>query len=447
MSRKGPDLQCAYTSDRLQTAGTADHRRPWARAAVLGKFAVHRYAFLMPSAIAPLAVSAFTATSALGRGVQAHRDALSDARSGLRPNDFSSVPLPCWIGRVADVESVQLPPSLAGWDCRNNALAWLGLQQDGFIERVEAARSRYGAHRVALMLGTSTASIGATEEGYRRLDADGRLPEDLLRPRIHVPHSLCGFVAEALGLHGPRLTVSTACSSSAKVFAHAERLIRLGLVDAAVVGGVDTLCDSVLFGFNALGLVSSQPCRPFDRDRDGISLGEAAGFALLERIDAAPGAPRLLGYGEASDAHHMSTPHPDGLGAELALRDALTRAGLGADQVDYINLHGTASSKNDEVEAALVTRAFPPTTRASSTKGFTGHTLGAAGILEAVITLLALRDGLVPGNLGTDEPDAICGAQFAWHAEQRPLRVGLSNSFGFGGNNACLAFAHAEGQA
>lgn len=395
----------------------------------------------------PLAISAFTATSALGCGVQAHLEALRDARSGLRPNDFSSAPLPCWIGRVAEVESVQLPPSLAGWDCRNNALAWLGLQQDGFIERVEAARSRYGAHRVALMLGTSTASIGATEEGYRRLDADGRMPEDLRRPRIHVPHSLCGFVAAALGLKGPSLTVSTACSSSAKVFAHAERLIRLGLVDAAVVGGVDTLCDSVLFGFNALGLVSSQPCRPFDRHRDGISLGEAAGFALLERVDAAPDAPRLLGYGEASDAHHMSTPHPDGLGAELALRDALARAGLEAAQVDYINLHGTASSKNDEVEAALVTRTFPTTTRASSTKGFTGHTLGAAGIVEAVISLLALREGRVPANLGAEDPDPACGEQFAWTSEQRPLRVALSNSFGFGGNNACLAFARAEAQA
>ncbi len=395
----------------------------------------------------PLAISAFTATSALGCGVQAHLQALLDMRSGLRPNDFSSAPLPCWIGRVAEVESVQLPPSLAGWECRNNALAWLGLQQDGFIERVEAARSRYGAHRVALMLGTSTASIGATEDGYRRLDADGRLPADLLRPHIHVPHSLCGFVAAALGLQGPSLTVSTACSSSAKVFAHAERLIRLGLVDAAVVGGVDTLCDSVLFGFNALGLVSSQPCRPFDRHRDGISLGEAAGFALLERVDAAPDAPRLVGYGEASDAHHMSTPHPDGLGAGLALRDALARAGLEPDQVDYINLHGTASSKNDEVEAALVTRTFPTTTRASSTKGFTGHTLGAAGIVEAVISLLALREGRVPANLGTGEPDPICGDQFAWTSEQRTLRVALSNSFGFGGNNACLAFARAEAQA
>jgi 3-oxoacyl-[acyl-carrier-protein] synthase I len=401
----------------------------------------------MPEPIPPLAISAYTATSALGLGREAHLAALQQARSGLRRNSFSSVPLDCWIGQVEGVEGAPLPPALARWECRNNRLAWLGLNQDGFRHAVAEARDRYGAGRIGLMLGTSTASIGATEEGYRRLDPDGGLPDDLLRPAIHAPHSLTAFVADALGLQGPCLTVSTACSSSAKVFANAERMIRLGLIDAAVVGGVDTLCDSVLFGFNSLGLVSAQPCRPFDALRDGISIGEAAGFALLERVEAAPQAARLLGYGESTDAHHMSTPHPQGLGAELALHDALARAGLDAAQVDYINLHGTASQKNDEVEAALVGRAFAARTRASSTKGFTGHTLGAAGILEAVITLLALREGLVPGNLGGDTPDPACSPAFAWHNERRPLRVGLSNSFGFGGNNACLALARAEGTA
>jgi 3-oxoacyl-[acyl-carrier-protein] synthase-1 len=397
----------------------------------------------MPDVMTPLAITAYTATSAIGQGRTAHLDALRDARSGLRPNDFSSAPLACWIGRVDGAEDVVLPAALGVWACRNNQLAWLGLQQDGFLDRVQAASARYGARRIAVLLGTSTASIGATEEAYRRLDADGGFVDDMLRPAIHAPHSLAAFVATVLGLEGPCLTVSTACSSSAKVFASAERMIRLGLIDAAVVGGVDTLCDSVLFGFNALELVSPTPCRPFDVDRDGISIGEAAGFALLERIDSAPDAPQLLGYGEASDAHHMSTPHPDGLGAELALRDALARADLDASQVDYINLHGTASQKNDEVEAALVGRAFPARTRASSTKGFTGHTLGAAGIVEATIALLAIEHSLVPGNLGGDAPDPVCGASFAWRNEQQRVEVALSNSFGFGGNNACLAFARA----
>lgn len=401
----------------------------------------------MPDRIAPLAVSAYTAASALGHGLTAHARALALGAGGLRPNDISSAPLPCWIGRVEGVEDAPLPAHLAGWECRNNRLAWLGLRQDGFVERVEAARERYGAHRVALMLGTSTSSIGATEVGYRRLGADGRLPADLRRPDIHAPHSLVAFVADALGLRGPCLTVSTACSSSAKVFASAERMIRLGLADAAVVGGVDSLCDSVLFGFNSLELVSPEPCRPFDQARNGISIGEAAGFALLERVGAASPAPRLLGWGESSDAHHMSTPHPEGLGAEQAIRGALACAGLEPAQVDYINLHGTASRKNDTMEAHLLTRLFPPTTRASSTKGFTGHTLGAAGIVEAIIALLAVEDDLVPGNLGVRVPDPACGASFAWHNERRRVAVAMSNSFGFGGNNACLVFGQAQASA
>ncbi|WP_329741812.1 beta-ketoacyl-[acyl-carrier-protein] synthase family protein [Dyella sp. A6] len=394
--------------------------------------------------MSPLAICATTVTSALGRGLAAHRHALAQEDGGLRPNDFSSAPLACWIGRVDGVEDAPLPADLSGWDCRNNRLAWLGLQQDGFVEQVRAARARHGAGRVALLLGTSTAAVGDTEQGYRRLDPDGRLPADLDRPAIHCPHSLAGFAAAALELDGPCLTVSTACSSSAKVFASAERLIRLGLADAAVVGGVDSLCDSVLFGFNALELVSAEACRPFDAARSGISIGEAAGFALLERVACAPSAPRLLGWGESSDAHHMSAPHPDGLGAALAIRDALARAGLDAAQVDYVNLHGTASRKNDAVEAVLLTRLFPPTTRASSTKGFTGHTLGAAGIVEAVISLLAMAHDLVPANLGTRTPDSACGPQFAWQHERRPIRVAMSNSFGFGGNNASLVFARAE---
>ena len=161
-------------------------------------------------------------------------------------------------------------------------------------------------------MGTSTSSIGASEDAYRRLDPDGRYPADLRRPIIHTPHSLGDFVQHALELSGLSVTVATACSSSAKVFAQAERLIRLDLADAAVVGGVDTLCGSVLFGFNSLELVSPEACRPFDVDRRGINIGEAAGFALLER-DGAHG-PWLLGYGESSDAHHMSTPHPEGTG-------------------------------------------------------------------------------------------------------------------------------------
>ena len=204
------------------------------------------------------------------------------------------------------------------------------------------------------------------------------------------------------------MTVATACSSSAKVFAHAARLLQAGVADAAIVGGVDTLCGSVLFGFNALQLVSAEPCRPFDARRDGLSLGEAGGFALLERESAGARAQGwLLGYGESSDAHHMSTPHPQGLGARLAMQDALARAGLQPARVGHLNLHGTATPANDAVEAQAVAALFPAQLHASSTKGWTGHTLGAAGMVESAFTLLALRAGVLPGILNPPSfPDA-----------------------------------------
>ena len=394
----------------------------------------------MSASMPPLAVRAYTLASALGRGRDAHVDALAQGRSGLLPNDISSAPLECRVGRVDGVEAVQLPSALRAWDCRNNRLAWLGLGADGFDDAVRAAVARHGASRIAVVMGTSTGSIAAAEYGYRHL-RDGHLPPEVADPRLHNLHSLGAFVAEATGIAGPCLTLSTACSSSAKAFATAERLLRLGVADAALVGGVDSLCDNVLFGFHALGLVSPAACRPFDRRRDGISIGEAAGFALLERASDAPDNLRLIGYGESSDAHHMSSPHPQGLGADLALDATLARAGIRVDTVDYVNLHGTATPKNDEVEAAMLARRFPAHTAASSTKGCTGHTLGAAGAIEAGIALLAIEHDLIPGNTGCDEPDPACGPQLVLSSRTQRVDVALSFSFGFGGNNACLAFA------
>ena len=385
----------------------------------------------------PLVLAAYTASCAAGSGRRAILESLRARRSGLAANTFTEAPLDTFIGRVADIESQPLPAHLALWECRNNRLAWHGLQQDGFFDAVRMAREKHGPSRVAVVLGTSTSSIGATEEGYRRLTPDGQYPEELRRPPVHTVHSLGSFVQDALGLTGVAVTVATACSSSAKVFPQAERLMRLGLADAAVVGGVDTLCYSVLFGFNALELVSAEPCRPFDPERKGISLGEAAGFALLERAGSGP---RLLGYGESSDAHHMSSPHPEGLGARNAIQDALARAGLTPRDIDYINLHGTASQKNDEVEARLVATLFPESTRASSTKGWTGHVLGAAGILEAVISLLSLEHGFTPGTLNTRELDAACGPQIRLENGDGRVRNVMSNSFGFGGSNCVLLF-------
>lgn len=393
----------------------------------------------------PLSITAFTATCAAGAGRSELLRALDGGKTGLRRNDFGREPLATWIGRIAGVENAPLPREFSAYECRNNRLAWLGLQRDGFFDAVASARRRHGAERIALVLGTSTSSIGATEEAYSRLTPSGEFPEDLRYQAVHTPHSTGEFLQRALALNNVGVTVATACSSSAKAFAQAARLIELGIADAAVVGGVDSLCGSVLFGFNSLALVSPEPCRPFDIARSGISIGEAAAFALLERAGDGPGlaGPRLLGYGESSDAHHMSTPHPSGRGARLAMSDALARGGIDARDIDYINLHGTASLKNDEIEAQAVADLFPAATHSSSTKGWTGHTLGAAGALEAVITLLSLESGLMPGNLNSRQLDPACGPQVRLTNARGTVRHAMSNSFGFGGSNCVLVFAGA----
>lgn len=393
--------------------------------------------------MAPLAIRACTATSAVGRGRDALAKALAEGRTGLRRNDFGDdARLDCWIGRVDGLETVELPASLQPWDSRNNRLAWIALAQDGLRAAIDDAVARHGAERVAVIVGTSTSSIGSTEAAYTALE-DGEFAERFARPHVHTPHSLGEFVQQATGLRGPCITVATACSSSAKVFAQAARMIDAGLVDAALVGGVDTLCGSVLFGFNSLQLVSSEPCRPFDATRNGLSLGEAGGFALLERANDGDTGLQLRGYGESSDAHHMSSPHPEGLGARLAMRDALARAGIDAAEVGYLNLHGTATPANDSIEAAAVASLFPDALHASSTKGWTGHTLGAAGIVESTIALIALERGELPGTLNSDAPDPACGPQIRFAPQRADIRYSMNNSFGFGGNNCSLVFGRA----
>ena len=382
-------------------------------------------------------ITAFTATCSAGAGNAALLRSLREARTGLRANDFGRKPLDTWVGRVDGVEEATLPAGLASFDCRNNRLAWMGLQRDGFHEAVTAARARHGADRVALVLGTSTSSIGATEEAYARLDGN-QFPADMRRPAVHTPHSTAEFLQRALELDNVAFTVATACSSSAKAFAQGARLLDLDVADAVVVGGVDSLCGSVLFGFNSLALISPEVCRPFDAGRRGINIGEAAAFALLERDG---GRFTLAGFGESSDAHHMSAPHPQGLGAQAAIEEALSTAGLSADAIGYANLHGTASQKNDEIEAQVIARLFPAGTHASSTKGWTGHTLGAAGALEAVISLLAMDAGFAPGNLNARQLDALCGPQVKLTGRSMVIRHALSSSFGFGGSNCVLVFS------
>lgn len=392
-----------------------------------------------PRRIAPVALRAWTATGAHGQGIEALAQVLAGNRSALRANDLAGIDLATAIGRVDGLESLPWPDDWAAWDSRATRLAWWGLQADGFADAVARARERHGPGRVGLVLGTSSSTIAVSEAAYRALDDQGRFPAALRHPELHTPHAITAFVQQVLGLQGPAVTVSTACSSSAKALAVAERWLRLQLVDAVVAAGVDALGGSLLYGFQALGVLGQEPCRPFDAARRGISIGEAAAFALLERGEAAV---MLQGHGESNDAHHMSTPHPQGLGAEQALDDALARAGLAAAAMDLVNLHGTASAANDEVEAALVTRRYAPTVHACATKGLTGHTMGAAGLLEALVCALALERGLLAGSAPTTAPDPAFGPAFAerWQAQpvQRRIRHAASHSFGFGGNNCVL---------
>ncbi len=386
----------------------------------------------------PLCVRAYTTSNAAGVGNAATARALREGKSGLIPNDLDWAPLECWIGRVRDAEDVSLPAAFAEYDCRNNRLALLGLDQDGFIAAVTAARQCHGAGRVGIFLGTSTSGILSTEIAYQHRDPQtGSLPADYRYKTTHNMDATTEFVRTLLGLGGPAMTLSTACSSSAKVFCLAERFMRLGIIDAAVVGGVDSLCLTTLYGFNSLQLVSPDVCRPFDAGRRGLSIGEAAGFALLDKEE---GALRLTGYGETSDAHHMSTPDPEGNGARGAMRQALDRANLQAGDIDYVNLHGTATPANDRAEGRAVHGIFGAGTACSSTKGFTGHALGAAGITEAVISMLALDESFAPGSPTTRELDPEIGCGILLHGRAGRLSNVLSNSFGFGGSNCALIF-------
>jgi 3-oxoacyl-[acyl-carrier-protein] synthase I len=394
----------------------------------------------------PLQLTHFTATSCLGSGLAATLAALEQARGGLSPCDFETVELPTYIGEVAGVDATRLPEHLQRFDCRNNRLAQLGLMQDGFEAAVQSAVERFGPARIGVYLGTSTSGILTTEIAYRHLEAgSGALPADFDYAGSHNSFSVADFVGRRFELAGPTAAVCTACSSSAKVFAAAQRMTAADQIDAAIVGGVDSLCLTTLYGFHSLQLTSPEPCRPFDRARDGLSIGEAAAFALLERAPARPDpeAIMLLGVGESSDAYHMSSPRPDGGGAREAMAAALSAGGLTPGEVDYINLHGTGTPSNDQAESRAVTALFGAVTPCSSTKGATGHTLGAAGALEAVICALALRAGFMPGGLNRRQPDPQLELNYLTENRRAALRHVLSNSFGFGGANCVLLFGRA----
>jgi 3-oxoacyl-[acyl-carrier-protein] synthase-1 len=396
--------------------------------------------------VQPLAITRYSIANCLGAGAQAVAGAMRERRSGLASCDLDGVALDTHIGRVRGLEALPVRSDLGAYDCRNNRMAQLAMEHDGFAPAVAQARERYGAARIGVFMGTSTSGILETELAYHaREPVTGELPRDFRYAETHSTFSLADFVRRYLGLQGPAFVVSSACSSSAKVLGSAARMIAAGICDAAVTGGVDTLCLTTLYGFNSLELTARGPCRPFDAERDGISIGEGAGFALLERVDARPdaGATLLLGIGDSCDAHHMSTPHPDGLGARLAMQRALQSAGLAPADIDYVNLHGTGTRTNDAAEDRAMSSLFDARTPRSSTKGATGHLLGAAGITEIIISMLAIEHGLMPGSPHTRQVDPAMHCNYLLEPLPARVRRVLSNSFGFGGSNCSVVLGAA----
>lgn len=386
-----------------------------------------------------LHITGYTVTNALGVGNDATWSALMSRRSGLTHCDFETAEIDTYIGRVDDAQLAPLPAKFATFECRNNRLAQLALQADDFSARVHDLIERVGASRIGVFLGTSTSGILSTELAYRQRDVTtGALPADFHYAGTQNNYSLAGFVSAYFNLGGPAFVVSSACSSSAKVFGNASRMIAAGLCDAAIVGGVDSLCLTTLYGFRSLGLVSSQPCRPYDAARDGISIAEAAGFALLEKTPRDSSDIQVLGVGESSDAYHMSSPHPEGRGAQKAMRAALAEARVNAADISYINLHGTATKTNDAAEGAAIAAVFGGATPVSSTKGYTGHTLGAAGITEIAIAAMALQRDAIPGSLNTSALDPEIAINYQLENTSRAMRYAMSNSFGFGGSNCSV---------
>lgn len=383
---------------------------------------------------------------ALGEGKQAVADALfaGDA-SGMRAEAGWVSDRSLTVGAV-HVDLPDMPAGFEAFHSRNNQLLLAAAQQ---IEpELRAAITRFGAQRVGLVLGTSTSGIREAGEHIARHFNEGVLPAeyDYAQQEMAAP---ANFLADWLGLTGPVYCQSTACTSSARAMLSAHRLLSQGMCDAVICGGVDSLCRLTLNGFSSLEAVCAEPCNPFSVNRHGINIGEAAALFLMTR-EHSPIA--FFGGGATSDAHHISAPHPEGLGARAAMTKALIQAGIGASEIDYLNLHGTATRHNDVMESKAVHALFPDGLPCSSSKPMTGHTLGAAGALEAAFCWLTLseynRDGLLPPHLwdGQHDPELAPlelvqpGARLA----RDKGRYLMSNSFAFGGNNVALILGDAS---
>jgi 3-oxoacyl-[acyl-carrier-protein] synthase-1 len=387
--------------------------------------------------IAPFPVTAYAAVNALGTRTADVVRRLREGRSGVVACPLP-VPFEAPTGALP-APAPALPPSLAAYDSPSARVAAAGLEElRGALDR---ALARHGADRVALVVGTTTAGLARTEEAHAHLTRAGALPPgfDVLRQ-----HAFGGFleaVRRITGARGPGYVVSTACSASAKAFGSAQRLLAAGAADAVLVGGVDALAQTTLRGFHALEILSPEPCRPLGRDRRGINLGEGAAFLLLEREGDARA--WLHGVGESTDAYHMSAPHPEGTGALAAMSGALEQAGVGPEEIDYVNAHSPGTRLNDLSEALAVRTLLPAGVPVASTKGYTGHLLGAGGATEAVFSIVAVEEGWIPASLGAEPVDDALGLSVPLARLERPCRRVLSNSFAFGGSNVALLFGGA----
>jgi 3-oxoacyl-[acyl-carrier-protein] synthase-1 len=395
----------------------------------------------MPSGIP---ITAYSACNGLGQTTAEVLESLFAGRHGLTPAQP-------WLGISTHVGMVpgELPPlepSLRGFESRQARLTQLVTLP--ILPAVERAKQRWGAGRVALILGTSTAGIAESEQAWVYQREHGSLPPGYAIERQHALYATVEIVRLLTGVRGPGYVVSTACSSSGKVFASARRLIAAGIIDAALVGGVDSLCQMTVRGFASLEVLSPEPCRPFSSERRGISVGEGAALLLLERrgVGVEGIGVDLLGVGESSDAHHMTAPHPEGLGACTAMQRALAGAGVDPAEVDQINVHGTGTSMNDETESKAIRKLFPDRSQLSviATKGYTGHMLGAAGATEAVFVAATIERGELPASVGTAPLDHTLGIELELVRRSRATRRVLSNSLAFGGSNVSVLLGAAE---
>lgn len=387
----------------------------------------------------PVYLNALGIINALGADAAEVREGLMAGNTaGMRRRDDLMPERAVRAGTVTTTLTA-LPHEFAAYDSRNNRLLAESLEQ--IRPAVDAALSRHGAKRIGIVMGTSTSGIAEGERAVAARLAGRGLPAEYHYRQQEIS-SPSEYLRRVLGVQGPAWTVSTACTSSAKAFSSARRFINNGLCDAVLVGGVDSLCGLTLNGFGALESLSQGLCNPSSLNRDGINIGEGAALFLMGRE---PGPVALLGIGESSDAFHISGPDPEGRGAELALRQALTQAGVA--QVDYLNLHGTATPQNDQMENKVVQRVLGSEVPCSSTKPLVGHMLGAAGATEAAFCWMLLTDprpASLPPHMWDGIPDPalpklnLCSVGYS----PKPCRVVASNSFAFGGNNACLVLGN-----